>query len=466
MTHSEPAADFRAFLSTFAENLTARPPAEVYGREAETRQVLLALASPLKGRVVVTGPARVGKTTVVQAAAQAIARGACPPELRGKEVWRFSPSGLPGLGQAGHWQAALEQLLAGWAAHPALILFIEDLPRAARLPGGSSDDDEARNVDVATLLAAGLTHQSGLCLAESDGEVWRRFTEAYPDYGRLFLSVSLTEPGLAAAQPIVQQAADDLGRLNGVSVGADAVELALDLSQRYLLDRAQPGKALDLIKDALAVARRAAGDPGARLTSADIIARFGEQTGLPRILLDDAVPFDEVEVRRLFKGRVLAQEQAVEAIVQVLSLLRARVNNPLRPMGVLLFLGPTGVGKTELARTLAEYLYSDRDRLVRFNMADYTSPHAANALFGAAYANDVAQRRGLITTRLAGRPFAVIVLDEFEKAHPYIYFRFLQLFDEGLLLNGNDETINLRNAILILTSNFGAQLVEHGRLGF
>jgi len=184
------------------------------------------------------------------------------------------------------------------------------------------------------------------------------------------------------------------------------------------------------------------------------------------MLLDDSVPFDEEAVLRFFQQQVLGQDQAVETIVQSVSLLRARVHNPARPMGVFLFLGPTGVGKTELARTLAEYLYGKRERLVRFNMADYDHPRSASSLFGNPWDTDVSARRGQLTNRLAGRMFSVIVLDEFEKAAQNIYQRFLQLFDEGLLINGNDELVNLRNAIFILTSNFGARLIESSRLGF
>ncbi|MBL8056113.1 MAG: AAA family ATPase, partial [Anaerolineales bacterium] len=224
MTQIDSAPDFRAFLSSFAENLSAHPPLEIYGREAEVAQLLQALASPLKGRVVIVGPPRVGKTAVAHTAAHAIARGQCPPELRGKEVWRFSPGGLPGLGQAGQWQAALEHLLQGWAAHPEIILFIEDLPRAARLPSGGVDDEGARNVDVAMLLAAGLKRQGGLCLAEAEADVWRRFAEAYPDYGRLFLPIQVSEPEPEAVRQIITRAAEDLGVLNGVGVPADAIE--------------------------------------------------------------------------------------------------------------------------------------------------------------------------------------------------------------------------------------------------
>ncbi len=464
-TPSAPEADsFRALLATFAKNLTAQArsggQSEVYGRDAEVTEVLQALASPLKGKVVVIGPVRAGKTALVQALAARIARDACPAELRGHEVWRFTPGSLPGLATPGNWQAALDQVLTEWAAHPEVILFVDEITRAARLPGGT-DDEGNQQLDVATLLASGLKRLNGLCLAEAEEGAWHRFAETYTDYGRLFLPVRVEGHTLDTARHVVRRVAEDLSILHGVAVTDAALEQTLDLSERYALDRAQPGKTIDLLRNALAVM-----PSGATLSAADVNRRFREQTGLPEMLLDDSVPFHEAEVLQFFKQRVLAQEQAVEAIVQSLSLLRARVNNPLRPMGVFLFLGPTGVGKTELARALAEYLYGHRDRLVRFNMADYVDPYQANELFGNPYADNLTLKRGQLTNRLAGKVFSVIVLDEFEKAHPYIYQRFLQLFDEGLLINGNAETVNLRNSIIILTSNFGAQLIERGRLGF
>ncbi len=471
MPHTQPqsdenqtAEDIRALLAGVAENLSAKADhaLDLYHREAEVQQVLQALASPIKGRVVVVGPTRAGKSAVIQAVAQRLAEGACPPELQGREIWRLTPSSLPGLSARGNWQMFLDQLMNLWARHPEIILYFDEITRAARLPG-VSDEEGGGAFDVATALATALKRLSGLCLAEAEENAWRRFAEMYSDYGNLFLPVRVEALELPKAREVVQRVAQDLGILHGVTVSDGAREQALDLSQRYALDRSQPGKAIDILRDALAVAQTG---EGKQLTAEAVIKRFGEQSGLPRMLLDDAIPFNEEEVMRYFKQHVLGQEQAVEAIVQALSLLRARVQNPLRPMGVFLFLGPTGVGKTELARTLAEYLYGNRDRLVRFNMADYSAPYQGADLFGNQYAHDVPTRRGQLTNRLAGKFFSVIVLDEFEKAHPLIYQHFLQLFDEGLLINGNDETINLRNAIFILTSNFGARLIEQDQIGF
>jgi ATP-dependent Clp protease ATP-binding subunit ClpA/protein subunit release factor A len=456
--------EFPEFLASFAEDLTARAGSglgDVYEREAEVSQILQALASPLKGRVVVLGPARAGKTAAIHRAISRIASGECPPELRGKTARAFAPADIPGVATRGPWYNALDYLFTHWAQHPDLILYIDPLTRAARL-GGSRNEDEG-DLDVAEAIANFFKRHAGLCVVEAEETAWRRFVEAYPDYGQLFLPVRIDAPPPDVARAVVAHVSADLSLLHSITVTPEAQAQAFDLSQRYALDKAQPGKTIDLIRDALAVAAPGA---GAQLTADNVIRRFGEQSGLPRMLLDDAVPFNEEETLRFFNSRVLGQDQAVEAVAQSLSLLRARVHNPLRPMGVFLFLGPTGVGKTELARTLAEYLYGTRDRLVRFNMADYPGPYEVNELFGNPYSSEISGRRGQLTNRLAGQMFSVIVLDEFEKAFAGAHQRFLQLFDEGLLINGNAEVVNLRNAIFILTSNFGARLIEHGRIGF
>ncbi len=451
--------DFRAYLSSFAENLTVRVPEPVFGRDAEVEQVLQALASPLKGRAIVIGPTRVGKSSVLAAVAGAIARGECPPALLGREVWRFRPGNLPGLTQAHGWQEPLERFLQAWAAQPDVILLIEDLPSSAWL-GLTRNGDET--VNLAQALLAGLTRGTGLCLAEGNERAWLQFAEWYPAYPALFLPVRVAEPPADVARGIIERAAAALAERQRVTITAEAVDQAVHLSRRFDPARVQPGKSLDVLKDALATLT----GPEPTLTAAEVIRSFAARTGLPKMLLDESEDFDEEKVAAFFRGRVLAQDQAVDSVLQMLSLLRARVNNPLRPMGVFFFLGPTGVGKTELARALADYLFGSQDRLVRFNMGDYQSPHQAQELFGFPYADDLVRRRGTFTNRIAGQTFNVIVLDEFEKAHPAIYFRFLQLFDEGLLINAADEEVNLRNSILIVTSNFGAQLVEKGQIGF
>jgi len=255
----------RSLFETFAENITQRPPTEIYGREAEVGQVLTALASPLKGRVVVLGAARVGKSAVIQSAAHAIANGQAPTELKGKQVWRFNPANLPGLGVPGQWQSALEQFLTEWSQRPEVILFIEDLVGASRVFASIGDDSR---MNLAYALGNALLRFSGLCLAEAEDNAWRRLSDTFPNFQRLFLSVRVPEPDLYTARGIIQRVADDLGLLHTITIQPEAIEQALDLNQRYALDRAQPGKTIDLLQDALAVTRPG---PGAVLTASKAV---------------------------------------------------------------------------------------------------------------------------------------------------------------------------------------------------
>lgn len=181
-----------------------------------------------------------------------------PPELIGKEVWRLTPNSLPGLSARGNWQVAIDQLTTEWSKDPSVILFFDELSRAARL--GSYADDDGGGVDVATVLATAFKRLPGLCLAEATEQSWRRFTDSYSDYERIFLPVRIEEPPTEQAKQIILRVAEDLSVLHGLNVSESAVERAFDLSQRYALDRAQPGKTIDVLRDTLAVTQHAGGE--------------------------------------------------------------------------------------------------------------------------------------------------------------------------------------------------------------
>jgi DNA polymerase III delta prime subunit len=318
---------------------------------------------------------------------------------------------------------------------------------------------------MAQFLLGQLQSSNNRILAEGRTQAVQSFLDAYPEYKHVLMEVRISEPPLPESQHMVERAAEDLEASQGIEVSPGAVEAALDLTRRFALNERLPGKAIDLIAEGIALqSEQESANP--IVSRKDIVERFGEKTGLPKILLTDEEAYDEPAVRRYFSDRVLGQDQAVDIVVQTLSLLRTRLNNPGRPMGVFLFIGPTGVGKTELARALSEFLFGSVDHIVRFNMADYTAEWHTDTLFGSPHGFGVEARRGQLTLRIQDHAFAVILLDEFEKAHPEVFQRFLQLFDEGMLINGASEIINLRNSIFILTSNFGARLLQSGKLGF
>lgn len=451
-------------LARCATNLTEKAAqgelTVAYEREQEVEQILTSLASPLKGRIVVTGGPRVGKTAIIQEVATRIQAGRCPDALKGCELWALSARSILRAFGVQDWQERLGQLMMLWADHPEVILVVDALPTT--LSAGATLEDP---FDMAQFLLGQLQSSTNRLLAEGRTQAVNVFFEAYPEYRHILMEVRIAEPPLEVARRMVACAAEDLQRQQGIEIDEEAVEAALDLTRRFALHEQLPGKAVDLLEEGIALhSGRKEAHP--HVTKSDIIARFGEKTGLPGILLSDDEPYDEQAVRRAFSEKVLGQDQAVDVVVQTLSLLRTRLNNPFRPMGVFLFIGPTGVGKTELARALASFLFSGDEHIVRFNMADYSADWHVQTLFGNPHGFDLPSRRGQLTMRLQDHAFAVILLDEFEKAHPEVFQRFLQLFDEGLLINGASEIVNLRNTIVILTSNFGAHLLTSGKLGF
>ncbi len=461
-TDSEPT--LHDLLVQCATNLTEKAAQGelpvVYGREQEIEQILTSLASPLKGRIIITGGPRVGKTAVIQGVAARVQEGRCADALKGSEVWSLSARSILRAFGVRDWHDKLGYLMEKWVERPEVILCVDALPTT--LMAGATAQDP---YDMGQFLLGQLQSSNNRILAEGRTQAVQAFLETYAEYKHVLMEVRISEPPLETARMIVQQAAADLEAGQAIQIVPEAIEAAIDLTRRFSLHERLPGKAIDLIAEAMALqSEEQAADP--RVVKKNIVERFAAQTGLPLILLSEDVSYDEQAVRRYFSDRVLGQDQAVDVVVQTLSLLRTRLNNPSRPMGVFLFIGPTGVGKTELARSLAEFLFGSEEHLVRFNMADYTGEWHSDTLFGSPLGFGPESRRGQFTIRMQDHTFAVILLDEFEKAHPEIFQRFLQLFDEGILVNGASETLNLRNSIVILTSNFGVRLLSAPRLGF
>ena len=240
-----------------------------------------------------------------------------------------------------------------------------------------------------------------------------------------------------------------------------------DLTSRFLPYRAQPGKALRLIEQMVGDYRqRQISDGGAEATKLalarkDVVATFTRQTGLPEFLLADDMPLDLVAVRTYFTERVVGQEQAADAMVNLIAVIKAGLNDPQKPLGSFLFIGPTGVGKTQMAKTLAKYLFGDEGRVIRFDMSEYGDPAGIRRLIGAAGSD----QEGELTGKVRSQPFCVLLLDEFEKADPLIHDLFLQVLGEGRLTDATGATTSFQNAIIVMTSNLGASARAQRALG-
>jgi ATP-dependent Clp protease ATP-binding subunit ClpA/protein subunit release factor B len=432
---------------------------QAYGRDEVINAIWQLLRSDSSRAPILLGKARSGKTALVHEIVRRIATGACPDDLRDITVYETSPASLTASLQFGEgWKENLNRLIHGLSESGPALLFLRDAH--STVGAGRQNDDGS---DLADALVGILRSGKIRWLAEARADMWRVVAGADAAFADCFAPIALPELTGEATRPILESAALDLVGEPPIEPQPAALNAILDIAGRFLLNQALPGKAIDVLEESLRYARRA---NAAALEPAHVIASFAERTGLSRLLLDDTAPFDEAAVHRYFAERVLGQEPAIAAVVQAIALLKARLNDPARPMGVFLFLGPTGVGKTELAKTLCTFLFGAEERLLRFNMADFSFYWQYEELFGDPDADELANRRGLLSRKLAGETFGVVLLDEFEKAHGAIFQRFLQVFDEGLLVNPAGEEINLRNMVLIMTSNFGAQLLQGEPWGF
>ena len=278
--------------------------------------------------------------------------------------------------------------------------------------------------------------------------------------------VTVPEPGVEETRAIVAALAPRMERDHALRIEEAALSRAVDLPRRFLCQQAFPGKAIRLLQ---AAAKQEAGAPRSDqpaeprvasaaprvahatrvavpvVTAEAVTARFAEMTGLPLWLLSDDMPLTRKALRERFEARIIGQPDAVAAVVDVLTMIKAELHDPRRPLAVLLFVGPTGVGKTELANVLAEEVFGERERLLRFDMSEYQNAYSAATLLEQ------------LTERQRHHVFSVVLLDEFEKAAPSIADLFLQVFDAGRLTDASGSTVDLRNTILILTSNLGSQ---------
>ncbi|MBX7100058.1 MAG: AAA family ATPase [Myxococcaceae bacterium] len=397
------------------------------------------------------GEMGVGKSAIVQELARKAHAGALGPSLEKVRILEVTAAGV--FSRTGSPKAAaelFEGLVEHFAAQGPVLFFLRDV---ALVPGSSLLPVLIRALRLGRarfIFECELTRAHALLKSD----------EAFAE--RLHLVV-VNEPTPERARWILSRLAESLESELLVAVDPSACDVALRLSVKFLLARRLPRKAIELLKE---TAAEAAGSNRERITGEDVLARFCATTRLPRFMADDAVPLDLAEVERFFGARLLGQSDAVQAVLRSVALLKAGLNNPRRPLGVFLFSGPTGVGKTHLAKLLAEYLFGSPDRLVRLNMADYPEPGDEAVLFGNSWAQTHEGKRGELTRQLEGKVFTVLLLDEFEKAHEKCHDRFLQLFDEGQFINAAGEAVPCSNTLIVATSNVGAEVYTSAAVGF
>lgn len=498
-------------LDEYGRDLTAEARAgkvdPVVGRAEEIEQTVEILSRRRKNNPVLIGDPGVGKTAIVEGLAQRIVNGDVPSTLADRRVVALDVGSLvAGSKYRGEFEERLTKILDEVRAHSdELVVFIDELHTIVGAGSGSEGSMDAGNL-LKPALARGELHAIGATTIDE----YRRHIEKDAALERRFQPVMVSEPSVADTIEILRGLADVYEEHHQVHYTDESLIAAAELSDRYLTDRFMPDKAIDMIdqagarvrlrtrtpdpdvrereeevarlrreKDAavaaedyekakelkseIAVAEEQLGDAGhaeePQVTVTDIAEVISRQTGIPVSELTTEERQRLLGLEDVLHKRVIGQDEAIVAVAEAVRRARAGLKDPNRPIGSFLFLGPTGVGKTELAKALAEAVFGDEDRLIRFDMSEFQEKHTVSRLVGAppGYVgyDDAAQ----LTDKVRRQPYSVILFDEIEKAHPDVFNVLLQLLDDGRVTDSKGRTVDFKNTIVIMTSNIGSDLI-------
>jgi ATP-dependent Clp protease ATP-binding subunit ClpC len=490
-------------LSEFTRDLTADAAQgkldPLVGREPEIERLVEILCRRTKNNPVLIGEAGVGKTAIIEGLAQRIVDHRVPSFLENKRVLALDLSLIvAGTKYRGQFEERLKKIMAELRENTENIVFIDELHT---LVGAGSAEG---TLDAANILKPALSRGEIQCIGATTPPEYRKSIEKDRALERRFQAVKVAPPTEEEALTIIRGIVSRYEAFHQIRYAKDALEAAVYQSSRYIPDRFLPDKAIDVLDEAGARAKlryqsESGGEPSwketvenwkraaanedqlisyelrtiedsffaVEVTKDDVDEVIARWTGVPvsSIKLEEAQKLLNIE-NELHK-RIVSQRPAISALARAIRRSRAGLKNPNKPVGSFLFLGPTGVGKTEVARSLAEYLFASERVLIRFDMSEFMEKHAVAKFIGSPPGYVGHEEGGQLTEKLRRSPYAVVLFDEIEKAHPDVFNVLLQVFEDGILTDALGHTVDCKHAIFIMTSNIGARAIQkRGSLGF
>ena len=433
-------------------------------RDAELDRMIEILCRRQKNNPCLLGEPGVGKSALAEALAQRIAAGQITPALRGKRVLALDMASMvAGTKYRGDFEERFKNLLEELYRDRSTILFIDEI----HIIAGAGAAEGV--IDAASILKPMLARGEIQLIGATTPEEYRKTIQKDSALERRFGRVMVEEPTPAAAETILAGLMPRYERYHGVSIPPEAIHAAVELSVRYLPGRYLPDKAIDLLDEA-AAARRIADASGGRraLTPADIARVVSKASGVPAERVGEAERERLANLEQRLAAEVIGQPQAVAAVASAIRRSRTGLRESGRPIGAMLFLGPTGVGKTQLARTLAKCWFGSEKALLRFDMSEYMERHTVARLLGAPPGYVGHDEGGQLTEAVRRRPYSVVLFDEIEKAHSDIQNLLLQILEDGNLTDSQGRRADFSNTIILLTSNLGARCLsgQTSPLGF